>query len=154
MCSSDLTLPHTVFNTHPPHLPYPTLYSPPPHTHTLYPTLYSTPQVLRTKTYALESIAYDPTRNILYELGGLQATAAHLLATNGGAVFDTTAAAAAATAYAGQAAGVGVGGATQPPQQLQQQYTTAFPAGPGAVQAGGAINVGAASDTTSGALPA
>ena len=96
-------------------------------------------EVLRTKSYALESVAYDPLRNILYEFGGLQATAANLLATNNRPTFDYSAVQAAASA------------GTDP---TQQQYTASITDSALLLKAGGQIPHMRApslqSDTTTG----
>lgn len=97
-------------------------------------------EVTRTKAYALESVAYDTQRNILYELGGLQATATRLLATNHQSVFDNR-------NVQGAVEGGGLPTVQQP---VQQQYSRdTFDSAP-LLDAGGVINRNTPSDTTSG----
>ena len=84
----------------------------------------SATEVLRTKSYALESVAYDPLRNILYEFGGLQATSVDLLSTNHRPTFDYSAVRSAA------------GAGTDP---IQQQYTAHTTDSAPLLKAGGQI---------------
>ena len=99
----------------------------------------SATEVLRTKSYALESVAYDPLRNILYEFGGLQASSVNLLSTNHQPTFDYSAVQAAANAGM---------------DPTQQQYTAFTTNSAPLLKAGGQIpRMGAPSlqsDTTTG----
>jgi hypothetical protein len=109
-------------------------------------------EVLRTKAYALESVAYDAQRNVLYELGGLQATPTNRVGTNHQAVFDASNVRRAVEGNTGSVGSVGNEGNGFPAAPVQQQYSRGTLDSAPRLDAGGVINRGVTSDTTTGAM--